>query len=101
MQMVWSNAKPGSKLKLSFTSDKERVVNAKIIFSKAQNYARYKIGINDSRQATIDGNSNAFGVDSVTIKNVRLLKGENELMVTLLPSGSKENIVGVDCVLFD
>lgn len=101
MQMVWSNAKPGSKLKLSFTSDTERTVNAKIIFSKAQNYARYKIGINDSGQVTVDGNSNAFGIDSVTIKNVRLLKGENELMVTLLPSNSKDYIVGMDCILFE
>lgn len=101
MQMIWSKAKPGSVLELSFESDIERAVDAIIVFSKAPNYGKCKMSINDSQQITLDGQSDEFELDKIRIKDVTLKKGENIFKVTLPPFAQKETTIGVDCIVFE
>lgn len=101
MQMLWSAAKPGSVLELSFESDTERIVNATVIFSKAPNCGNCKVGINDSQQITVRGQSDEFELDKVSLKNVSLEKGENRFKVTLPPFSQNASTVGIDCIIFE
>ena len=100
VQMVWTMANTGDKLELSFTSDTEKITDATIFFSKSRNYGRYSISINGGPPATISGTGEKFSIGEYTMKNIKLLKGENLLTITGLPTDKKLYLVGVDCIVF-
>ncbi|WP_081852558.1 glycoside hydrolase family 172 protein [Prevotella sp. 10(H)] len=99
MQMIWRNAKSESKLHLTFESENEMTADATVVYSKGKEYGKYKISIN-GRETMINSDDKEFNIANATINNIAVKKGKNDISITLLSSGKKENLVGIDYISF-
>lgn len=97
MQIFWSDLKPNDILSLSFISDRERVSDIIIKYSKGVRYGAFKLSINECDDSIINATGEQDTVESYTLKNVVIKKGKNLLNIVFLGPEDK-NQVGIDCI---
>lgn len=102
MQMAWEGAKPSDKLTLSFISKEEKSVDATVTYSEGKEYGRYEISFNKAADVNVDANNPKTMLSKLIVKHIHLVKGENTITITSLPSkGKNETLVGIDCIGFN
>jgi len=97
MQVLWSDLKPKDILSLSFISNKERISDVIIKFSKGPKYGTFKIAINQQDYVIIESTEDHDTIDEHKLKDVVINKGKNLLNIIYLKPEDK-NQVGIDCL---
>ena len=89
IQLSWTGGKPGDLLTLRFTSPQEMKREVSALFSFAPDYGNFKISLN-GKTTYINFRAEQFKIESRSLGNCEIRKGENTLIVEIIGTANNE-----------
>jgi hypothetical protein len=103
VQLFWTGGKPGNEMELAFTSDEEKDMHVTARFTIAPDYGSVRLRLNGK---PVPGVFNLYNPEISTreiyLGRFRILKGENQLTVSIVNSSPMEGraFFGLDLLRF-
>jgi len=105
-QAWWTDIENNGTARFTFISDKEGTYNAKIRFTRADDYSQIQISFNDKVcLKKFDAYNSEIDTQWVDLSKLKLKKGENTILVKVigknLQAKGEKHMCGLDCIDFE